>query len=401
MRILAVCQYYWPEPNRLTDICEEMVRRGHSVDVVTDVPNYPMGYIYPEYRNGRNRRQVRNGVEIHRCFTIGRRGNLLFRFLNYYSFALSSCWYVRRLRKEYDVVFTLQNSPVMMSAAAELWANKHGKKCVLWTQDLWPASVKVGGVKEGSLLYRYFAWVSRRIYRRADKLLISSRMFDEYLCGKFGIERENIEYMPQYADDLFKTTLPETAEKDTLDLVFAGNVGKAQSMPTLLGAAERLRDVPVRFHIVGDGSELAATKQKAAQLGLDNVVFHGRKPPEDMPRYYAMADAMLLCLTADEEVSLTLPAKVQGYMAAGRPILAAANGEVPRVLAEAQCGICVPAEDAGALADAVRAFLARDDRAALGRLARAYYEEHFDRAVFMERMEDTLAACAGKERTRA
>lgn len=401
MRILVVCQHYWPEPYRLADMCEELARRGHTVRVVTDVPNYPMGYIYPEYRNGRNRRQVRNGVEIHRCFTIGRRGNLLFRFLNYYSFALSSCRYVRRLRQDFDLVFTQQTSPVMMSAAAVLWARRNHKPCMLWCQDLWPACAKVGGVKEGSLLYRYFARVSRRIYRRADKLLISSRMFDEYLCDNFGISRNKIEYMPQYADDLFKTTLPETAEKDTLDLVFAGNVGKAQSMPTLLGAAERLRDVPVRFHIVGDGSELAATKQKAAQLGLDNVVFHGRKPPEDMPRYYAMADAMLLCLTADEEVSLTLPAKVQGYMAAGRPILAAANGEVPRVLAEAQCGICVPAEDAGALADAVRAFLARDDRAALGRRARAYYEEHFDRAVFMERMEDTLAACAGKERTRA
>lgn len=394
MRILVVCQHYWPEPYRLADICEEMVRRGHTVHVVTDVPNYPMGRIYPEYRNGRNRRQEREGVKISRCFTIGRRGSLLFRFLNYYSFALSSRHYVRRLREEYDLVFTQQTSPVMMSSAAVAWARRQKKPCVLWCQDLWPASLKVGGVGENSPLYRYYARVSRRIYRQADKLLISSRMFRDYLRDKLGVDDSRIEYLPQYAENIFNHPLPWPEGKDTIDLVFAGNVGKAQSMPTLLGAAARLRDVPaLRIHIVGDGSELAATKALAARMELDNVIFHGRQPLEVMPEYYAMADAMLLCLTADGEISRTLPAKVQGYMAAGRPILAAANGETALVLTDAGCGACVPAEDDVALAEAIREFIRGADRAELGRQARNFYAEHFERSVFMGRLEDILAAC--------
>lgn len=395
MRILVVCQHYWPEPYRLADICEEMVRRGHTVRVVTDVPNYPMGHIYPEYRNGQNRREERNGVEIRRCFTIGRRNDLLFRFLNYYSFALSSRRYVRHLREDYDLVFTQQTSPVMMSSAAMAWARRHKKPCVLWCQDLWPASLKVGGVKEGGLLYRYYARVSRRIYRQADTLLISSRMFRGYLRDTLGVDNARIEYLPQYAENIFNHPLSWPEGKDTVDLVFAGNVGKAQSMPTILGAAARLRDVSaLRIHIVGDGSELAATKSRAARMGLENVIFHGRQPLEAMPAYYAMADAMLLCLTADEEISRTLPAKVQGYMAAGRPILAAANGETALVLADAGCGACVAAEDDAALAEAIRTFIRCADRVELGRRARNFYAEHFERSVFMGRLENTLAASA-------
>lgn len=398
MKILVVCQHYWPEPYRLADLCEELARRGHTVRVVTGVPNYPMGYIYPEYRRGQNRREERNGVQIDRCFTIGRRGNLLFRFLNYFSFCFSSCRHVRMLGEDFDLVFTLQTSPVLMSAAAVKWARRHAKPCVLWCQDLWPASLKAGGVGERSLIYRVFTPISRRIYRGADKLLITSRNFRGYLCAKLGVQDERIEYLPQYAAAQFSEPLPPRPAKDTVDLVFAGNVGKAQSMPTLLGAAERLRDVPgLRLHIVGDGSELAATKAQAGSLGLGNVVFHGRKSPEAMPEYYAMADAMLLCLTADEEISRTLPGKVQGYMAAGRPILAAADGETAEVLAAADCGACVPAEDAAALAEAIRAFLARPDRERLGENARAFYQAHFARETFMTRLEDILTACAQKE----
>ena len=126
MKILIVCQHYWPEPYPLPDLCEELAGRGHTVHVVTDVPNYPMGVIYPEYRKGQNRRQERGGVEITRTFTIGRRKNLLFRFLNYYSYAISSTLYVSRLKEEYDVVLAYQTSPVMMASAAMAYGKKHG-----------------------------------------------------------------------------------------------------------------------------------------------------------------------------------------------------------------------------------------------------------------------------------
>ncbi len=392
MKILVISQIYWPEPFPTTDICEGLAQLGHQVDVITDVPNYPMGYIYPDYKGGKRRREVRNGVNIFRTFTVGRRNNILFRILNYYSFAISSTVYSRRLKKDYDAVLAIQASPIMMVSAALSYARRAKKKCLFYTMDLWPASLSAGGIREGSPIYKLFGWVSRRLYRRADRILITSTMFRKYLQDNFQIADETIGYLPQYAAAQFQN-LPPAPQKDTEDLMFAGNVGAAQSLTTVLEAAELLKDAPkLRWHIVGDGSELSHLKQLAEKKGLANVIFHGRKPAEEMPGFYAMADAMLVTLTADPFVGLTLPNKVQSYMAAGKPILAAANGEIPKVLSDAGCGFCAPAADSAALAQAVRQFLSCPDREKLGQNARAYYDSHFTREQFMKTLEQELEA---------
>lgn len=394
MKILVVCQHYWPEPYYLSDVCEELVRRGHEVHVVTDVPNYPMGYIYEDYRHGRNREQTRNGVRITRTFTIGRRQNALFRLLNYYSYSFSSTLYALRLPGDYDVVFTNETSPIMMTRAATAYSRKWHKKCLMYCMDLWPACLAAGGLKQDSPIYRFFGAVSRKLYNRADRILITSHMFHDYLVNEHGVDSSKIEYFPQYAPSRFEH-LPLIPDKDTVDFVFAGNIGAAQSLDTILQAAKRLQGEtcggrPLRWHIVGDGSQLENLKRLASELQLDNVIFYGRKPPEAMPEYYAMADAMLVTLTADPLISLTLPGKVQTYMAAGKPILAAANGEIPKVLEEARCGYCAPAENAEAFADVVRRFLAEPEKQELGENARRYYEENFTRAQFMDRIEEKL-----------
>jgi glycosyltransferase involved in cell wall biosynthesis len=393
MKILVVCQHYWPEPFQLSDVCESLVRRGHTVHVITDVPNYPEGYIYKDYKKGKRRKEEKDGVRITRTFTVGRRKGILFRLLNYYSFAWSSKRFAKKLKEEYDVVFTNQLSPVMMTGAALAYAKKRGKKCVLYCMDLWPASLAAGGIREGSFIYRHFAKVSKKHYTRADKILITSQMFADYFSEQFGIAgEERISYLPQYADDRFDAVASTTQQqKDTVDLVFAGNVGAAQSMPTIVHAAKRLSDHPeLRWHIVGDGSELENTKRLAEELGVTNVIFHGRHPVEEMPQYYAMADAMLVTLTADPIISLTLPAKVQSYMAAGKPVLAAANGEIPKVIAAADCGFCAEAENAEAFAEAVRKFLDGGDRTAMGARARAYYDAHFTKEMFLDTLERVL-----------
>lgn len=389
MKVLVVCQHYWPEPYPLPDVCEELVRRGHQVQVITDVPNYPLGQIYPEYRNGQNRDEVHNGVKIHRTFTIGRRNNVIFRFLNYFSFAFSSLFYALRMKEDFDVVFTNQTSPVMMSGGALAYGKKHHKKVVLYCMDLWPASLAAGGVREGSLIYRVFEKISRAIYRSADQILISSESFRDYLTEKFQIADEKIQYHPQYADVTCEGEI--SAEKDTVDLMFAGNIGVAQSVPTILKAAKLLeRRKELRWHIVGDGSELANCQRMAEELKLENVTFHGRKEHSEMPKYFAMADAMLLTLIADPFISLTLPGKAQAYMAAGKPIIGSANGEIPLVIQRSGCGFYTEAENEQGLADAVECFLEYPDWKQLGRNALDYYEQHFERKEFMDKLEAAL-----------
>ncbi len=392
MKILVVCQHYWPEPFPLTDICEALVGKGHEVHIITDIPNYPMGYIYDGYKKGKNRKQTHNGVRISRTFTIGRRNNLIFRFLNYFSFAISSTLFALRLKEDYDVVFTNQASPILMVNAAMAYAKKHKKKTVLYCMDLWPASLAAGGVGQGSPIYKVFHKISDYLYKKADRILITSSMFRDYFKKEFGIEDSKISYLPQYANAGFETTTSsENTKKDTVDLMFAGNIGAAQSIETILGAAKILRDKEfLRWHLVGDGSELENLKALAKKENLSNVIFHGRHPIEKMPEFYSLADAMLVTLTKDPFISLTLPAKVQSYMAAGKPVIASADGEIPIVINDSKCGFSAPAEDAPALASAVTEFINYEDKKSLADAARRYYKENFTQELFIEKLESEL-----------
>lgn len=223
-------------------------------------------------------------------------------------------------------------------------------------------------------------------------------MFRDYLVQQHGVENNKIEYLPQYAPAQFDMIPPSAEHKETVDLMFAGNIGAAQNLQVVLNAAEILRnEKKLRWHIVGDGSELENLKRLAVEKKLDNVIFYGRKPPEKMPKYYAIADAMLVTLTADKFISLTLPGKIQTYMAAGKPIIASATGEIPTVLQDTHCGYCVAPDDARALADAVRTFMNTNEKAVLGQNARMYYETHFLRDKFMNRLENTLIDNASKK----
>ena len=391
MKILVVCQHYFPEPFRLPDICETLVRRGHTVTVVTGTPNYPEGEIYDGYAKGARADEVINGVRVHRCPLIPRKTGTLYRVLNYYSFVLSSEWYLRRCKEDFDVVFVNQLSPVMMAQAGLSWAKRHGKKCVLYCLDQWPESLLAGGIRKDSIVYQIFLKVSQNIYRRADDLLVSSRGFVNYFRQVLKLEDKRIRYMPQYAEDLFDT-LPEPAQKkDSVDFMFAGNVGALQSVETIVEAARLVQnEKKIHIHIVGGGIALETCKKQAE--GLENITFHGRHDIGEMPDFYAMADAMLITMKDDPVLSATLPGKVQTYMAAGKPVVGAIGGETARVVNEdAACGMCCAPEDAKGLADIILR-IAEDDalRVQFGENARRYYQEYFRKEQFFALLETVL-----------
>lgn len=186
-----------------------------------------------------------------------------------------------------------------------------------------------------------------RAHTRARTLAAVARspLFDEYFRSELGLSVPDSAYLPQYAEDAFLTvpagSAPDGYDLAKTNLTFAGNVGQAQSVETIVEAAGLLRNEPsIAFHVVGSGSHLDACKTRAEELGLHNLVFHGRKPVEDMPAYYAASDAMLVTFEASPMADYTLPRKVTTYLAAGRPVLAALDGETRRVLDEAKCGLC-------------------------------------------------------------
>lgn len=389
MKILVVCQHYKPEPFRISDICEALAEAGHGVTVVTGVPNYPAGEIYPGYEGSWGRETVENGVRVRRCFTIPRKTGTIRRVLNYYSFAWSSTWYLSRLREEYDVVFVNQLSPVMMAQGAIRYARKRGKRVVLYCLDLWPESLTAGGIRPGSFIYRLFYGISQKIYRSVDQILVTSRGFAPYLNEYLKVPCR-CEYLPQYAEDMFDDVAPWEAHDPAYHFVFAGNIGEIQSVDTIIEAARLLKDDPrAFFDIVGDGSACEQCRKLAADL--PNVVFHGRKDVSQMPEFYKHADAMLISLKNNPAISMTLPGKLQSYMAAGRAVVGSIGGEAAAVIADARCGVCAAPENSRELAEKIRQLLGAPEKfGEYGRNARQYYRDYFRKEAFLQKLVAVL-----------
>lgn len=396
MKILVVCQHYWPENFRITEICEDLVSRGHEVTAVVGLPNYPSGIVPDEYKRFKNRKQERNGVQIRRCFEIGRKPTKIGLAINYVSYMTSACIKALFLKRDYDVIYAYSTSPVLMSLPASFLRLFTRKKLMIYVLDIWPACLAAMNVQEDSGFYRFMTHVSRWVYKKADLLIYSSKRFQKYLFDVHGIRVEDEQYMPQFADDIFDAQLPQETSSDVINLVFAGNIGKVQAVEILIEAAAILRDQPICWHIVGDGSNYDVCVQLAKDLELDQkVIFYGRKPLSDMLSFYAMADAMLVSMRDDISVNDTLPGKVQSYMAAGKPVLGSIAGETPYVIAQAQCGFCAPAEDAQAFADVVTQFIQSPDPEAMGERGKAYYQAHFTKKDHMDRLEQMLQKLAG------
>jgi len=398
MKILVICQHYWPENFRVTEICEALVERGHEVTALVGLPNYPTGIIPDEYRHGKNRRQERNGVHIQRCFEIGRKPGKIGLAVNYVSYMLSASIKALLAKRDYDVIYAFSTSPVLMSLPAALLRCFSRKKFMIYVLDIWPACLAAMNVFEGSMLYALMKRVSKWVYAKADVLIYSSKRFQGYLKEVHGISVPDEGYMPQFADDVFEEELPSKPKTDEKQLVFAGNIGKVQSVEVLIEAAALLKDESVHWHIIGDGSNYEACQALATSLKLDEkITFYGRKPLSDMPHYYGMADAMLVSMKNDLSVNDTLPGKVQSYMAAGKPILGSIAGETPYVLSKAECGLCAPPDDPEAFAQVVRQFLAMKDTVSMGERGKAYYSQHFTKQRHMDKLEAMLLEMAGGE----
>ena len=392
MKILIVCQHYYPDRFRITDIAEELVRRGNDVFVLAGTPSYE----YDEWvKSGKIIDETINGVRIHRVKTVPRGKGVVRRIRNYYSYAINSKRYVKKLEKDFDVVFVYELSPIMMCEAAIKYKKKFGTKIVLYCLDLWPKSLTAGGIKENSFIYKYYKKVSSKIYGAADKLLVTSGSFKDYFSDEFGFDKNTIEYLPQYAESVYDAETCKKVPDEYIDFMFAGNIGVAQSVETVIDAANIVKaNDKIRFHIVGDGVRLENCKKMTDNYGLKNVIFYGKLPLDKMPEIYRKADAALL--TGDNGViSLTLPAKAQGYMAAGKPIIGAINGESARIIEDAKCGYAGEAENAEKLAENIMKFvtLSAEERLILAENGMKYNAENFNKDKFFYIITNLFNLC--------
>jgi len=392
MKILVVCQYYYPEQFRINDICEQLVHYGHSVTVLTGLPNYPMGKILPEYKWGRKRKETINGVNVLRCFEIGRKNGVIGMALNYGSYMVSASVKALFLKKEFDVIFVYQLSPVFMTLPGVVLKKRSHKPLYLYCCDIWPESLKNYIADESSLIYKTVSKFSRYLYSQCDAITVTSKPFIDYFNQAHSIPIERISYNPQHADDNY-LEMDFLVDDDVTDFVFMGNIGIAQDIDCILEATEKIKSIPkFKVHFVGDGSYLETSKDLAKQKGLEDlVVFHGRHPLDEMPNFYKLADACLLTLKDDSLVGWTMPSKLQGYMAAGKAVIGAINGAALDVISESNCGVCVKASDSEALAEAMKEFIQDPDKfKECGENGRNYFKSHFTKEIYMRKLEKTL-----------
>ena len=390
MRILIITQYYWPENSRVTDIAESLKKEGNEVTVLTGLPNYPQGYIYEGYRKGENRAQEHNGVHIVRAKLIERHHDTLHRFLNYYSFPHYASKLAKKLPSYFDVVLAMEESPIMLVKPAITYAKKYKKPLIMYEMDLWPESLLAGGITNKSLIYKHYKKISAKIYSQMDKILVSTKEHINYIKELPGCSDLDIEYLPQYADTVFEESDFGYEDNGVIDLMFAGNIGKAQSIDTIIKAAALLKDdTRFKFHIVGSGSELENVKKLATELKTDNVVFYGQRPLEDMPELYKIADAMLVTLEDKSYANMTIPGKVQSYMAAVKPIIGAINGSCSNFIVNNEIGYVVASGDGKALAELIKGLNLKELQS-IGNHSKDIYTRKYSKSIFIDKLISEL-----------
>lgn len=393
MKILLICQYYYPEPFKVTEVCEALVNDGYEVTVLTGMPNYPVGIVPDEYKSGAHNDEIINGVHVFRCYERGRKKGAVNLALNYLTFYLSAMKKVKRMSIDYDLVFAYQLSPIFMALPARWYKKNRLAPMYLYCCDLWPESLKVILKGENNPVFKWVKKISRKVYESADLIGTQSDIFVDYLRDVHGISETKLKYIPNFADEAYLNEDFNKEQNDAIDLVFTGNVGIAQDLEDVIDGFNKVcKNHNMFLHIVGGGARVEALKEKAENLNIsDRVIFYGQRPVEEMTEFYKKADACIVSLKADNAIGLTLPAKVQGYMAAGKPILGMINGSCNSIIKESNCGFCVEAGDIDGFADILEKFAEnRDKYLEYGKNSRAYFIKNFRKEIHIKNIEEEI-----------
>ncbi|PKQ68742.1 hypothetical protein BZG01_03220 [Labilibaculum manganireducens] len=397
MKILFVSQYFWPETFKGNDIVFELAKKGHEITVLTAKPNYPEGNFYEGYGFFKPNEEIVNGVRIIRTPIIPRKnGNAIHLALNYFSFVFFSfIIFLFKLKNNYDIILVQQLSPIF-SALPGVWMKKKYKiPMVLWVLDLWPESISAASNFKSGILLDWINSIVKKVYSSSDHILISSRNFEKSIKEKV---KKNIDitYFPNWAEDLFTNKNGVLTNISGLssgfNIMFAGNVGESQDFESILKAAKITETAGVNWIIIGEGRKTSWVKQEIKEKQLSNVYLLGRHPIEMMPSFFKKADVMLVSLKDEPIFSLTVPAKIQAYMASGKIILGMLNGEGAELIKISKCGFSVPAGNFIQLAEKAifLASLSSQEKKIFEKNALSHYNDFFDKKMLFDQLERIL-----------
>ena len=396
--ILLISQYFYPEPFRVNDMAAEWVKRGYKVTVLTGIPNYPMGKFYDGYDYRHKRRECWNGVDIIRIPLIPR-GNSRNKLLNaagmaanYLSFIVSGRGWVKKNNVKADLVFTVEVSPMTQALIGTWYKKRYHVPAYLYVQDLWPENVvTVTGIQSKAVIGPINRMVDK-IYRETDEIFTTSPSFVKAIVNrKTKVDRKKVHYWPQYAEEFYRPmprqNIDGIPDGGSFKIAFTGNIGTAQGLGILPETARLLKTENVKFIIVGDGRFLPELERQIEKRRVrEKFILLPRVPASRIPEILSACNAGFISFAQTPLWEMTIPAKLQSYMACGKAIIASASGETKRIIQEAECGICCEIGNAQALADGIRELI-RADCQDMGRKARKYFRENFDKKKLMDQME--------------
>lgn len=397
-RILLVSQYFYPENFKCNDIAFELSRRGYKVDVLTNIPNYPIGSYLKGYGLFRKRKETINGVRIFRSLVIPRKKGSFFRILNYFSFMCIASFnaLILSIFNKYDCVFVMQTSPIMQSYPGIVVKKLQRIPLYMWILDIWPDSMISGGNIKNEHIIKAVTSIVRNVYNNCDKLLISSLKFKE-LVKLQGVNEEKIIYFPNWSDDILNMPKKEITFTfpEGFNIVMAGTLGGAQCLDSVISLIKELRNIDnLNWIFVGDGKKRKWFEKEIKKEKLnDNVYILGQYSPEYMPTFFSKADAMLLTLKANwPHLSAVVPARVQSYMAAGKPILGMVDGGAHDLIKSFDCGYVVAANAYKDLASVIKDIIFGDKTSFLtkGKKGRIAFEQFFTKKVCIDNLEKIM-----------
>jgi glycosyltransferase involved in cell wall biosynthesis len=406
MRVIVLSQWYPPEPeSKIHLLARDLVARGHQVTTITGFPNYPVGQIYPGYKMRWHQWEMRDAVRVLRLPLYpshDRSGSR--RALNYLSFALSASMLGLLLAGPADVMW-VYHPPLTIGLPATIIGALRRIPFIYEVQDMWPETLTATGMFSSPRIAALLGAFARFVYRRAAAITVISEGFRRNLISK-GVPADKINVISNWADEELFHPVPADAQladahglTGKFNLVFAGNMGAAQGLENLLAAAEQLRDLPqLQFALIGDGVDVEDLKRLARERGLLNVKFIDRQPAAAMPKFFALADALLVHLRAEPLFRITIPSKTIAYLACGRPILAVTEGDAADLVRKYGAGLVCPPEDPSALAATIRRLyhLTPQQRAQMGEAGRRAYLSNFTRQSLMDRYEMLFTSVSGR-----
>lgn len=397
-QILIISQYFYPEQFRVNDIALELLKRGYKVTVLTGIPNYPQGKFFKGYGWFKKRKETWNGINIIRIPLIARGKKSFGMILNYFSFVISGFIWKCFTKIKADCVFTFEVSP-MTQALIGVWYSKKNKiPNYLYVQDLWPENVEIVTGIHNKVVIDPISKMVDYIYKNCDKIFATSPSFVKEIQKRIKGSENKVIYWPQYAEEFYVPTEAKSSlisQDVLLNITFAGNIGIAQGLEILPKTAKLLkaRNIKVRFNIVGDGRNkdnlLLHIKENEVEEYFNLI---GWQPATDIPDILAASDAAFLSFANNSLFAMTIPAKLQSYMACGIPIIASVCGETERIIKEAECGFVSKIGDCDALAEVIIKFLnlSDDERMTMKKNAIEYYNYNFNKSKLYIQLEKEI-----------